>query len=509
MRFCLLVCSLLTAAILLSAPAPALQTPYWRTAANNSRYMETLDALDLLRTSPDYIESLQRRIDSTAAAERGQVLDAADLYLELLFLAANDEPALDQAFELTKQGGTYHTWPSDWDLESIAGPIVHDWGPDDPRWCLAFAILEDCLITYLSSKSSALQNQGLEHHLKTLEERFHVPSPEGITLAAINNLRIYKTAGPLAASHAYRPWIAAVSWQKLLQASFTAFSSLSVNEFRSLMLEGRDYEADQLSRGHYEMEWKAIDQDPGLSKQWSSICAQILVWEQAQLGNGTFCYSFARDLVDPLPIEQTDFEHLTAYFRAMVATMEQARTSPDDVSREDVEYAEKTLTSVLERDSALYLHCLSIPDGARAEQFPSRAGFQLAEYAATLERYGAASEILHKIELLPESAAASPMKVRRQRLRYRLLKSEGNDPSVIEEASDFFTTEWESALEQEQYLQQYKGGSALLAEDRLGEALDTRLMVEWQGQQGGPLPNPPLHGFWALRSPAAWLAPWN
>ncbi|MEZ6003296.1 MAG: CHAT domain-containing protein [Planctomycetota bacterium] len=454
--------------------------------------MDTLSRLDRLRIQPDYLGSLQRRLAASDPSDPEQDPALSDLYLELLFLASSWVPATDEVLEHVNAGGTYSTWPEDWNLAKLVDPLIENWGPEDPRWCMPLAIIEDCLISYMTNDPALLNNEGLWHHIAVLKDRFASRAPEHLTLLAVEFRRLRKMKGPLAAAEASRTALRPYTWQNILEANLTAFSSLSIGELQGLLTEGRLHEADQLSRDHYRMEQAAIRGDAALEHQFSGLFLQTLIYFQRTLGNGEFCIDRAEAQIKDTPPEQFTLEHFWCLSEALAAFLEVARISPEHVDENKLNQVLNELHSILIQESQYYQWCIVHADSMAARTAPATAGFRLARYAASTGDFAKVHALLDTISELPASCAADPHSIAHARLLYRLLESEGRDASLVEDAREFMGPDWAEALEHEQNLQPHDEGSDLLAAGRLGEALDTRLMVEWRGQQGGPLPESAL-----------------
>ncbi|MEZ5973388.1 MAG: hypothetical protein R3E96_00705 [Planctomycetota bacterium] len=94
-------------------------------------------------------------------------------------------------------------------------------------------------------------------------------------------------------------------------------------------------------------------------------------------------------------------------------------------------------------------------------------------------------DILREMESLPAEFLQTPGLARLLRTRYRLLQ--GNGANQTQERLPLFGDRIQQALRIEAAIDSPKSGSSLLANNRLGSALDTQLLLEWRGVQAGPL----------------------
>ncbi|MEZ5973390.1 MAG: hypothetical protein R3E96_00715 [Planctomycetota bacterium] len=148
---------ILMALLALSGSAFPAQNPIWWQNDGLSRLESAFDRMDPLRWQAAYLEGLQIRVETPLADPSMDPKTLANLYEELLYLRIHDK----QQSASPPGGSEFSKWPTTWNLQAIALPLVENWPLDDPRWLVPFAPNRNGWIQAASNTTPALQDEGL------------------------------------------------------------------------------------------------------------------------------------------------------------------------------------------------------------------------------------------------------------------------------------------------------------------------------------------------------------
>ncbi|MEZ6021538.1 MAG: hypothetical protein R3F17_16005 [Planctomycetota bacterium] len=407
----------------------------------------------------------------------------ANLYEELLYLRIHDK----QQSASQPGGSEFSKWPTTWNLQAIALPLVENWPLDDPRWLVPFALIEDGWIQALPNATPALQDEGTLEHLRWLQDRFSVHRAEGLTAATILHRVTRSRFGPLGAAPSLRDIVRKCTWQAILACNLSAFSNLANGEFQALMAEGRIHEARQHSIARYKEALNAIDSDTELSELFLDTLDSVLIAQQTAVHNWPFCYEHARKMQNRGQSWRTLYNACLIQILGMRALLKEVRQHPAFVTDAEVGEAEDTLLAVLRHEYPLLTEALNSHEVEAARTLPGYAGVVLAEHFAWHGNFDRCFQILDEIKELPTEFRREPESLQKLQTLFHILKANGSDPLLRDRARDLYKVEFQEALENDDAIPFSESGSTLLADDRLGGVVDTHLIIEWPGTQGGAI----------------------
>ncbi|MEZ6003297.1 MAG: hypothetical protein R3F33_03825 [Planctomycetota bacterium] len=467
----------------ISSPAFPSQDPIWWQDAGPTRLKAAFARIDPLRARANYLEDLQTRIQAALTNQDTRPEVSASLYEELLYLRLYDRAQSD----LSSGEGTFCTWPEGWNLQDSASRLVESWQVQDPRWNVPMMFIEDSLEISEIGKRVAFPGESTHAHLRWLQSRFGVESPKGLTIAA----SLYKAhrdqVGALAAAPEGREILRSCSWSDILASNIAAYLYLAHGEFQALYSEGRLHEARDHSIARYEQIQPILDSNPVLAAHYRRVVETTLINEQSEVENWRYCYNHALQSRDRTGPDQVDYNYCWVQLMGMSSLLHDAAIHPKGSTPAELAAAEEILDSTLRRTWPPLLQVLGGSQGEMARAFPEWAGSMLAQHSARSGDFRRGYDILREMESLPAEFLQTPGLAGLLRTRYQLLQGNGANPETRERAHALFGDRIQQALQGEAAIDSPKSGSSLLANNRLGSALDTQLLLEWRGVQAGPL----------------------
>ncbi|MEZ5973391.1 MAG: CHAT domain-containing protein [Planctomycetota bacterium] len=277
------------------------------------------------------------------------------------------------------------------------------------------------------------------------------------------------------------------TWQAILACNLSAFSNLANGEFQALMAEGRIHEARQHSIARYKEALNAIDSDTELSELFLDTLDSVLIAQQTAVHNWPFCYEHARKMQNRGQSWRTLYNACLIQILGMRALLKEVRQHPAFVTDAEVGEAEDTLLAVLRHEYPLLTEALNSHEVEAARTLPGYAGVVLAEHFAWHGNFDRCFQILDEIKELPTEFRREPESLQKLQTLFHILKANGSDPLLRDRARDLYKVEFQEALENDDAIPFSESGSTLLADDRLGGVVDTHLIIEWPGTQGGAI----------------------